>query len=512
LPPDQEPPGSGALVLYDTTSPWYLLAEQQAIMAANLMSRFGARDVKPVVDYTPGLLDLYSGVLYVGSIYDEPLPAAFMDDVLATHKPVLWIQSNFWQLTVHQFTSTGIYWANTRGWEWSGYDFGSFDQVRYKGTNFTRNTAAGAVMGIQVIDPAAVEVIGQIRRADGKLLPWAVRSGNFTYLSEVPFSYVTENDRYIAFVDLLYHVFAPDVATRHRAIVRLEDISPASRPVQLRAIADALAAEGVPFAFHVIPEYRDPNGVYNNGQPEVITLAQAPGVVSALRYMISKGGRPIMHGYTHQADGLNNPYNGVSGDDFEFYRAFVDDQNYVRYSGPMPGDSKEWALGRLDAGLALIEGAGLPRPKLFTTPHYAASVPDYEAMAERFPARLERGLYSPGALSGAAPDYTRIMNQFFPYPVLDVYGHVVLPENLGNEELDEYNNHPPRLPADIIDTARRNLVIRDGFASFFWHPYLVNDPRAGVSHLREIVRGIKDLGYTFVDPESLIGVPVTDGL
>ncbi len=73
-----------------------------------------------------------------------------------------------------------------------------------------------------------------------------------------------------------------------------------------------------------------------------------------------------------------------------------------------------------------------------------------------------------------------------------MYGTYVIPENIGNIEPEPFNNHPARLPADLIDSARRNLVVRDGFASFFYHPYL------GTSYLRDTVSGIKKLGYTFV--------------
>ncbi|MBV8386730.1 MAG: DUF2334 domain-containing protein, partial [Acidimicrobiia bacterium] len=79
----------------------------------------------------------------------------------------------------------------------------------------------------------------------------------------------------------------------------------------------------------------------------------------------------------------------------------------------------------------------------------------------------------------------------------DVYGMKVLPENLGNVELEEVNNHPPRFPADIVASAKLNLVVRDGFASFFYHPYL------GTSYLKQIVEPIKAMGYTFVGPSSL---------
>ena len=41
-------------------------------------------------------------------------------------------------------------------------------------------------------------------------------------------------------------------------------------------------------------------------------------------------------------------------------------------------------------------------------------------------------------------------------------------------------------------------MVRDGFAAFFWHPYLVTKPGVGVAHLHELVQQIRGLGYTFV--------------
>lgn len=90
-----------------------------------------------------------------------------------------------------------------------------------------------------------------------------------------------------------------------------------------------------------------------------------------------------------------------------------------------------------------------------------------------------------------------MIGQFFPYAVNDVYGMKVLPENIGNYEPVAVNNNPPRFPADIVENARRNLVVRDGFASFFYHPYY------GTQALAQIVDGIKALGYTFVASGSV---------
>ena len=77
----------------------------------------------------------------------------------------------------------------------------------------------------------------------------------------------------------------------------------------------------------------------------------------------------------------------------------------------------------------------------------------------------------------------------------------MLPENLGNHEPIGYNHHPPRLPRDILDEARRNLVMRDGFASFYHHPFL------NIAMLKETVRGLKAEGYVFVSPESVLADP-----
>ena len=77
----------------------------------------------------------------------------------------------------------------------------------------------------------------------------------------------------------------------------------------------------MPFSINVIPEYTDPNGYYNDGVPVTETLAQAPALVTALKYAEAHGGSLNEEGYTHQYSNVANPYTGVSGDDAEFYRA-----------------------------------------------------------------------------------------------------------------------------------------------------------------------------------------------
>jgi uncharacterized protein YdaL len=213
--------------------------------------------------------------------------------------------------------------------------------------------------------------------------------------------------------------------------------------------------------------------------------------------MQSKGGVIIDHGWTHQYSNVPNPYNGVSGDDFEFYRTTENADHTLNFQGPVAEDSASWADSRLNGAANDFKAAGLAVPTIFEFPHYFASVVDYQRVGARFATRWERALYPRGVLGGTAPDYSRVTGQMFPYTVKDVYGTKVLPENLGNVELEPFFQYPTRLPAEIIADAQRNLVIRDGVASFYFHPFL------DVQYLKQVVEGIQGLGYTFVDPRTM---------
>ncbi|MBT8228228.1 MAG: DUF2334 domain-containing protein [Dactylosporangium sp.] len=486
---------ANTLVLYDSTGPYAWLGEAYGTLTANLVSHFGAWTAHPVAAYTAGELADYSAVIYVGSTYDEPLPVAFLDDVLTTSTPVVWIYDNIWQLTARQ----GDF-ATARGFTWRQFDFATVDEVRYAGTSLTRDPVnAAGIMDSVLTDPARAQVLGEAVRADGTTFPWAVRSGNLTYLGEVPFAYMTHDDRYLAFADLLFDVLAPATVSRHRALVRIEDVGPDSDPAQLRAIADYLASRNVPFTVAVYPRYRNPNGIDNGGVAEDYSLRRRPSVVRALKYMQSRGGTLLMHGYTHQHGNVSNPYDGVSGNDFEFYRAHVDAANSVIYDGPVANDSAAFVKSRVWASTWEFRRAGLATPTMFEFPHYAASATDYRAIDRLFTTRYDRGLYFPGVLSGGTVDHSHIVGQFFPYLVRDVYGTVVVPENIGNVEPEAFNNHPARLPADLVTSARRNLVVRDGVASLFYHPYL------GTTYLQQVVEGVQGLGYTFVPAAQLLG-------
>ena len=201
-----------------------------------------------------------------------------------------------------------------------------------------------------------------------------------------------------------------------------------------------------------------------------------------------------MHGYTHQYDSAPNPFTAVTGDDYEFFRVTYDAQtNLVDYM-PVPEDSRPWVQNRLRAGLQEFKASGLTA-LAWETPHYAASALDYGIFAENFSLTIQRVLYFDSAGHPAG--------QFFPYVIQwDTYGQKILPENLGNID-PEWDSSPPRFPADLIRAARKNRVVRDGWASAFFHPYL------DLAYLQELVGGIKALGYTYVPLTDTVPPTIT---
>ena len=82
--------GSGSattLVVYDSTGTWGWLGQLHAIAGGNLASHFGQVTAEPVVNYVAGQENNYTSTIYIGSTYNEPIPVAFLNDVLSTTKP-----------------------------------------------------------------------------------------------------------------------------------------------------------------------------------------------------------------------------------------------------------------------------------------------------------------------------------------------------------------------------------------------------------------------------------------
>ena len=313
------------------------------------------------------------------------------------------------------------------------------------------------------------------------------------YVSDNPFAYTSfaqNNDRVLAFEDIIHDVLKTNAVIDRRAVVRIEDVNPTVAPSTLRAIADTLAAESVPFTISVIPAQRDPLGVATLGVPSGQDITANPGFVDALKYMVSKGGQVTMHGFTHQYSNVANPSTGQSALDFEFFRV-IRNAGVTQYVGPVNEDSAAWAAGRLTTGLNLLSQSGFTSVPGWVTPHYTASPIDYAEIAKKFSFSMCRGMnFSQNSLGDLI-----YVQQHSPWVYTDQFNTKRIPETIGYIEFPT-PGLVTRTAQDVINDAAANSVVRDGFAGMYFHWFL------NPNDLRTAVVGIKNLGYRFIAPSA----------
>lgn len=481
------------LVAYDNSGQFGPLGEFFSILASNILSHFDVKVTRlPVQNYTAGLVNTQDAVVYLGVVYDNPLPATFKSDMLNTSKPIVWTGYNLWQIawTADQKGDNATF-VNKFGLRYRGIDSLGYPTVNYKSTDLVKEQADKDLSKFEIASTTKAKILATSKRQDTLTTPYLVRSGNAFFVADNPLACVSlknRRDRMLAFCDILHDVLATNAVINQRAVVRIEDVDPTVDPVKLRALADIMSAEKVPYVVSVIPVFNDPNGVL--GTPGSVKMTDRPDFIQALKYMESKGGQIILHGFTHQYRNLQNPYTGVSGEDYEFFRATLNPDGTTLYQGQAWEDSTMWADSRVTAGLDLLKQSGFASVKGWLTPHYLASAIDYGVFASRFNFSMCQNVTFVQAPAGKV-----YMGGFIPpYVTRDQYGTLRIPETLGYVEPGNGPGEITRTVADILADAKANKVVRDGWAGFFFHHYLPT------TQLQELVKGIKAAGYTFTNP------------
>ena len=512
------------LVLYDAPpgTEFEKLGMSYAIMLRNLLGHFDAQvDLVPVQKYTAGKLAGYDATFYLGAYYNNLPPAAFLADAAATQKPLVWFKYNLWHMAwdpAYNFTAThGMSLTGLRGMNAvpsaANPAPGFFDTVNYKGRAFTKYYAFDSARGqinadpdigvIAIADPArASAVVTVTNTVTGEKAPYITRAGNFWYVADLPFSYIGPRDRYLVFTDLLHDILGIQHAESHQALVRLEDVGAMVSVQAMKTLTDYLYGKKIPFSIATIPQYVDPLGAYNGGIAQTVPLSQAANLKRALNYAVPRGAEIVMHGYTHQYGKIKNPHTGVSGDDYEFWNIVT--------NTPVTEDSQMWAAGRLASGLMALHSNGYT-PVAWEAPHYQGSAASSKVAAMAFKTTYQRVVYytadTPNFSAPVSKDFA--VGQIYPYVIKqDYYGQRIIPENLGNIEYDIHTIDPSSnynyTAQDITTNAQYALTVRDGYASFFFHPFWL-EPSLGLpgfADFQKVIDGITNLGFTWIAPSK----------
>jgi hypothetical protein len=303
-----------------------------------------------------------------------------------------------------------------------------------------------------------------------------VQQKNFWLIADLPFTYIHEGDRYLVLADALRTMLGQKVNCSPKAFLRLEDISPENEVGLLEPLFSLLVEEHVYFNLAVIPFYVD--------GPEQIRLTwqDNPQSLAAITNIAKHGWAAIwQHGTTHQSDAYLNP-DGVSAIDWEFW----DSQSFK----PLENLDASKAIQRVIMGKQALYDLGFS-PVGWVTPHYAAP-PDYlRTFNQTYSMFFERRFIQSGQLQ---------TTQFFPYPVEDSLGSLVLPENTGYLD-GQQSLH------DMLEIARLNRALQCPYLGLFIHPFVFRPDYKGneatsLEELRTFLRDLRQLGYSFSIPET----------
>lgn len=545
--------GNCVQVFYDrSTDPNFSIGRTYALMLANLLGHFPEHQqvLGPIELYKKGDINRCYATFYIGAFYNNVLPADFLTEWKTTSKQAIWIGYNYWQLGLdfekefgykdYSFTTLD----NTNRTPAPENKPSFFRDVQYKGETFTKynewsatssNTFVCAFEQTKLLNKTSdvAEVMATAKHSfSNEVIPWALHAGNRFYVAELPFSYIHEGDRYFVFADLMFDFLkAPARHDSKNALIRIEDIHALVELNYLDEAVNIMKSNGVTPHIMLVPIYDDP--LYANqghaGVP-IIRMENYPNFTNLLGRYKNEGTVFIWHGVTHQYSNIKNPFTGASGDDYEFWNSIS--------TKPIAEDSVNYVLDRMDDGFKSLKSQGI-RPQFWVTPHYNGSALDNIIFGQIFPWLVSRGVYCDYTISGIKPleankalyfdldntagtsqnrrEYLSTLKvemkgaqfgQLFPYEIYgDIFSQNVIPENLGNVQPYLSNQVTATRTVDkILSDAKRNLVLRDVWASAFYHPFLLdpklNSENADASKpkdLQRLVTGIKALGYRFVN-------------
>lgn len=482
---------TGILVLHDNEGQFGWLGDIYSLHLQNLLSHFNMRVTrKPFSSYTAGDLAKYKATFYVGAVWNQtPLPSEFRNDLDTTTNSFVWMGVNLWRYAwnLSNFAPRPEF-EQRYGLRLLEHSFDRHPRVDYKGQQLVKDQFDPALSRLEITDPSKVTVYGECFDSTGKSWPYITRSGKFWVVPDMPMISTQFRNRSLVFADALHDMLGVNRTPRHRAVLRIEDVSPDVPVSYLQALRAVLQELKIPFTISLVPQYRDWSGYYNDGKPLFMNIQPNTPFANEIKELVAIGGQVIQHGTTHQIDGIYNPYNGVTADDYEFYRVKADAAGNLTLVGAVSGQTATNIRTRILSGQNEIKNAGL-NPVGWLTPHYLATPTAYRQFAQVYPFALDRGIFFAKDSAGK----TQAVELNSPFVYRDTYGLKRIPETIGYiDPWGWYELQPPSLPADLIERARALKVVRDSWAGCYFHWYI------NPNYLRELVNGIKALGFTFV--------------
>ncbi|AZZ35311.1 hypothetical protein CIK05_00335 [Bdellovibrio sp. qaytius] len=544
-------------IFYDRGPQDYWIGHANAVFMQNLLGHFPhlQQVVEPIENYKKGDIERCKASVYIGTHFMSVIPEDFHTDYINTKKNVAWLGYNIWRnpevlqkvfnyrydkLTTLDTTRldqsakpTYFKWIYYKGERFK--KFGEWSQTNPR--TFNAPFEMSAISPLDMVNSETQILSVAEHNGTGERLPYIIRNKNHFYVADSVFSYMHESDRYLIFSDVIFDILGEKPRhTKKFAVMRIEDVHPLINDDVLKLISSTLKKLEIPINISIIPFYYDPLQYDDRpAKEEFMPASQRPNFVEWIKDLQANNATFIWHGVTHQYSKIKNPFTGASGDDFEFWNA--------RTNKPIAEDNAKYIVDRLFIGFKELTKVKI-KPYIWITPHYQASAVDNIMFSYLVPWSMGRMIYQNFDLKSSLPDHTKNMwytdvdpakqkarqsylggvqlqtnspwsGQLFPYEIFgDVYGQRILPENLGNVQ-PKLNDQVsfPRTADEIIADAKRNLVLRDVWASYFYHPFLFQIPEPPTAkdwadydgdtrEMERVVLELKKMGYEFINIEE----------
>jgi len=283
--------------------------------------------------------------------------------------------------------------------------------------------------------------------------PYILKYNNFSYLS----SFQSDRVLYNIFSDYLYDFLNIKGEYGGKIFVRIEDVHPFRDCKKLREIADYLYSENIPFMIALIPSY------LNKETGKYTTISDVLEFQQTIKYMVSKGGSVVLHGYSHQY------YKTATGEGHEFWD--------IKNDAPLKENIEEWVYDRVSKGVKECLKNGI-YPLAFEPPHYSMSQEGYLELKKYFSTIV--GQYQSSNLR-----YTTVT---FPFEIKNSKQfNILLPENLGFVE----DGNEDKSIENILKEVEYLKIVRDYRGGFFFHTY------KDIRYLKKLIRSLKDKQIQF---------------
>jgi hypothetical protein len=378
-----------------------------------------------------------------------PLPSVLLEDLARADRPILWLGYGLNQLPVDTGTTFGFSLEDIKAEDLP-------NGVEYRGQRYPAKLSY--YYPVRIVE-ASAQVLASYTYGDGQTsIPYIVRGDNLWYVNGLPaptgdYPDAEADALFLVFADVLHDFFGTSINASRQAVIRLEDVSVHIPLARLTKMINYLHSRRIPFTMGVIPAQRMKDG-------SIVELSDRPEFVQVLRYAQDHGGTIILHGYHHTFG---------SGEDYEFWDEKRD--------APIAGETWDMYAHKVEDGIRILRNNGI-EPRLWETPHYAASPLAYRVFSHYFSHTIEN----------------RRPVTWLPYPAgPDQYGQMVIPETIGYIHPADGKSVERQLQR--ADTLR---IVRDSWAVGFVHPASIE-----LSRLETLVEGLQRQGYTFADIRAL---------